>query len=186
MCVCTSAQKEEEEKPTWQTLPILTVAQAGVLVLFFQLFQLLCLIIFIIQSVMVQTCQHVSAPQDRKLSLQGHMPLAASPRGGPLLPAGAKLVCCLLPPLPAMEGVLLWVAGVVGLRVSLLLFPARALLHYPHSTLHPCKHHCTREALQFPDKIDVAPLEGSCPFSLSVLFILQQTGRNCVCVLLRG
>lgn len=108
------------------------------------------------------------------------------PQGGPLLPAGAKLVCCLLPPLPAMEGVLLWVAGVVGLRVSLLLFPARALLHYPHSTLHPCKHHCTREALQFPDKIDVAPLEGSCPFSLSVLFILQQTGRNCVCVLLRG
>lgn len=47
------------------------------------------------------------------------------PQGGPLLPAGAKLVCCLLPPLPAMPGpsVLLCVAGVVGWSHSCCSLP---------------------------------------------------------------
>lgn len=93
VCACARAQREEEKKPIRQTLPVLTVAHAGVFVLFFQLFQPLCLIIFIIKSG-VQKCQCGSASPDIKLSLQGHTLLATSSQRGLLLPARARLVCC--------------------------------------------------------------------------------------------
>lgn len=87
-----------------------------------------------------------------------------------------------LPHLPCQACRSCCVAGAFGLRVSSLLCPAWSLPHHPHPTLHPCKHHCTKEVLLAAGWGWHGPTTGSCPFSLDVPFILHQTGRDCVCV----
>lgn len=87
----------------------------GVLALFFQLFQLLCLILFIIKNG-VQQCQRRFISWDTGLSSK-HICLWLPLPGWPSSPAGARQPC-----LPAFSSLLhppslLWAAGALGLKV---------------------------------------------------------------------